>query len=67
MKQWKVTFMYIEKTNGANIARTITTSVTAATFYEAQKVVYAQYGRDLRNLSITEMWVFYDAPYPLHR
>lgn len=55
MKQWKVTFMYIEKTNGANIARTITTSVTAATFYEAQKVVYAQYGRDLRNLSITEM------------
>lgn len=55
MKQWKVSFMYIEKINNANNARTINTVVTAETHYKAQEIVYAQFGRDIRNLTIREM------------
>lgn len=55
MKQWKVSFMHIEKINNANISRQIDTAVTAATHYDAQKIVYAQYGRNIRNLIIREM------------
>lgn len=55
MRQWEVSFMYNEKVNGTNVTRYIKTAVTAPGLYQAQQIVYAQYGRNLVNLSIREM------------
>ena len=55
MKQWKVSFAYTERINNANISRQVDTAVMAATRYDAEKLIYAQYGRNIRIITIREM------------